>query len=106
MKFTHKPWIWAAVAGLMFNFFTIGLTLWSDRIGVESGDVAYKPMAYLLLAIVVWWVVAHAYRARGGILQAFYRIALPVAAALMLVCPIANATGFACRWSLAGWRLG
>ena len=39
---------WAAVAGLMFNFFTIGLTLWSDRIGVESGDVAYKPMAYLL----------------------------------------------------------
>ena len=84
---------WAAVAGLMFNFFTIGLTLWSDRIGVESGDVAYKPMAYLLLAIVVWWVVAHAYRARGGILQAFYRIALPVAAALMLVCPIANVTG-------------
>ena len=64
---------WAAVAGLMFNFFTIGLTLWSDRIGVESGDVAYS--------------------ARGGILQAFYRIALPVAAALMLVCPIANATG-------------
>ena len=29
----------------------------------------------------------------SGILQAFYRIALPVAAALMLVCPIANVTG-------------
>ena len=84
---------WAAVAGLMFNFFTIGLTLWSDRVGAGPVDVAYKPMAYVLLAVAVWWVVAHAYRATGGILQTFYRVALPAAAALMLACPLVNATG-------------
>ena len=84
---------WAAVAGLMFNFFTIGLTLWSERIGEGPADVAFKPMAYLLLAIVVWWIVAHANRATGGILQAFYRVGLPVAAALMLACPLVNASG-------------
>lgn len=84
---------WAAVVGLMFNFFTIGLTLWSERTGIGLVDVAFKPLAYLLLAVVVWWIVAHAYHARGGILQTFYRVGLPVAAALVLVCPLVNATG-------------
>lgn len=84
---------WAAVVGLMFNFFTIGLTFWSERVDVGQGDAVFRPIAYLLIAVVVWWVVAHAYRATGGVLQAFYRISLPVAAASMLACPLVNAAG-------------
>ncbi|WP_255466656.1 hypothetical protein [Eggerthella hominis] len=84
---------WAAVAGLMFNFFTIGLTLWTERVDAGPVNVAFKPVAYLLLTVVVWWVVAHASRATDGILQVFYRVALPVSAALLLACPLVNATG-------------
>lgn len=78
---------WAAVVGLMLNFFTIGLAFWPEAAGLGTTGLSPKPLAYAALAVVVWWVVARAHEPVGGILDAFYRASLPVAAAIMLACP-------------------
>ncbi|WP_417350501.1 hypothetical protein [Gordonibacter pamelaeae] len=78
---------WAAVVGLMFNFFVIGLTFWSLAAGLGSGIVP-KPLAYVLVAVVVWRVAVRVREPQGGMLEAFYRVALPVAATLMLASPL------------------
>ena len=77
---------WAAVLGLMFNFFTAGLTFWPEVAGL-SGGVSLKPVSYAVLVAVVWWVVGRARSAQGGILEVFYRASLPIAAAIMLASP-------------------
>lgn len=77
---------WAAVAGLMLNFFAIGLTFWQSN--AVSVDIAPKPLVYVVVAIVVWWVAFHARTAIDGLLGSFYRVALPLAAVLMLVPPL------------------
>lgn len=77
---------WAAVLGLMFVFFAAGITFWPEAAGLSSG-VSLKPVSYLVLLIVVWWVVGRARSAQGGILEAFYRASLPIAAAIMLAVP-------------------
>ena len=78
---------WAAVVGLMFNFFVIGLTFWPLAAGLGSGIVP-KPLAYVLVVAVVWRVAARVREPQGGMLEAFYRVALPVAATLMLASPL------------------
>lgn len=77
---------WAAVAGLMLNFFAIGLTFW--QINGASAGIVPKPLAYAVVAVVVWWVALHARTAIDGLLGAFYRVALPLAAVIMLVPPL------------------
>lgn len=79
---------WTAVAGLMLNFFAVGLTYEAT----PSGGFAPQPLAYAVLAVAVWWVVARSPKPVGGTLGVFYRLALPVAAALMLACPFVEAT--------------
>lgn len=73
---------WAAVAGLMLNFFAIGLTFWQSS--AVAVTLVPKPLVYAIVAVVVWWVALHARTAIDGFLGAFYRVALPVAALLML----------------------
>ncbi|WP_147272929.1 hypothetical protein [Gordonibacter sp. 28C] len=77
---------WAAVAGLMFNFFVIGLTFWPLASGLGAGIVP-KPLPYLLVAIVAWQVASRVRDPAGGMLETFYRVGLPVAAAVMLTAP-------------------
>ena len=78
---------WAAVVGLMFNFFVIGLTFWPLAAGPGSGIVP-KPLAYVLVVAAVWRVAARVHEPQGGMLEAFYRVALPIAATLMLASPL------------------
>lgn len=82
---------WAAVAGLLLNFFTIGLAFWPEAARVEAGGFSPKPLAYGVLVIVVWWVVSRAQKPVGGMLEAFYRTSLPVAATIMLASPFVGA---------------
>lgn len=78
---------WAAVAGLMFNFFTIGLTFWPEAAGLNTDGLSPKLLAYAVLAIVVWRVVSRAHEPVGGSLDVFYRASLPIAAVIMLASP-------------------
>lgn len=81
---------WAGVAGLMLNFFTIGLTFWPLAAGLAvglGGDIVFKPVPYLVVALAVWRIAVRAKQEMGGLLALFYRIALPVAAVVMLAAP-------------------
>lgn len=78
---------WAAVAGLMFNFFTIGLTFWPLAAGLDGGNVSLKPLSYLVIVVVVGLVVLRTREVQGGVLEVFYRTTLPIAAAIMLASP-------------------
>lgn len=78
---------WGAVAGIMINFFTAGLTFWPAAAGLSFDGVSLKPLSYAVLVAVVWLVVGRAQSAKGGIFVMFYRVSLPVAAAIMLVTP-------------------
>lgn len=86
---------WAAVLGLMFNFFTIGLTFFPEEAGLGSVGLSPKPVAYALLALTVWLVLSRAYRGHGGgIVEVFYRALLPIAAAIMLASPFVESVVF------------
>lgn len=78
---------WAAVIGLMINFFTAGLTFWPAAAGLSTNSVSLEPLSYAALVAVVWMVVSRAQSAKGGIFETFYRVSLPVAAAIMLIMP-------------------
>ena len=79
---------WAAVLGLMFNFFMVGATFWPYAGGLSVTSLSPKPLAYVLVVAVIWWVVSRARGVVGGIMESFYHIALPVSAVVLLARPL------------------
>ncbi|RDB56952.1 hypothetical protein C1879_08375 [Paraeggerthella hongkongensis] len=79
---------WAAVLGLMFNFFMIGATFWPYAGGLSATGISPKPLAYLLVFALVWWVVSRTREIVGGAMESFYRAALPCSALLLLAYPL------------------
>lgn len=85
---------WAPMVGLLFNFFTIGLTFWPQQAGFVQGAPSPKPLSYALVFLVVWWFVRRTRQAteqaRPHLLETFCRLALPIAAAIMLASPFVD----------------
>lgn len=79
---------WGGIAGIAFNFFTLGLTFWPADAGLASGGAsATKPVAYALVLLVSFVAASRARSASSSSLELFYRLALPVAAAIVLASP-------------------
>lgn len=79
---------WGGIAGIAFNFFTLGLTFWPADAGLASGEAsATKPVAYALVLLVSFAAASRARSAPSSSLELFYRLALPVAAAIVLASP-------------------
>ncbi len=75
----------AAVAGLLFNFFTLGLTFWPAAQGLSTSSASCKPLSYaLVLAALIVVVRRSAWRA----VVTFAHVALPIAAAIVLASPL------------------
>lgn len=79
--------VWMAITGLAFNFLTFGLTFVHS--GADSEPMlGIKPAVCLvLLAVIAVWVRS----SKSDLSQAWFcgacRVLLPIAAAIMLVCP-------------------
>jgi DNA-binding CsgD family transcriptional regulator len=79
---------WSAVFGLLFDIFTVGLTFWPAKAGLEgSSGFAFKPLAYLMILFAVVVMVRRLTSPSDVFLRLFYRSALPVGAAIMLASP-------------------
>jgi DNA-binding CsgD family transcriptional regulator len=78
---------WGAVFGMSFNLFTLGLTFWPSAAGLGSGGGGFKPLAYLFIFLVVFLVARKGLSGGSNTLDLFYRIALPIGAAVMLFSP-------------------
>ena len=72
----------------MFNFFMVGATFWPYAGGLAVTSLSPKPLAYVLVVAVIWWVVSRARGVVGGIMESFYHIALPVSAVVLLARPL------------------
>lgn len=76
------------IAGLGFNFFTLGLTFWPDWAGVQSGSPQpTKIIAYAFVLVSFALVYALSRKNFNAALELSYRIALPIAAAIVLASP-------------------
>lgn len=79
---------WGAIVGIMFNFFTIGLTFWPAAAGLEADGISPKPFAYAIIVIVICLVIRKASQmATDDLLGLFCKAALPIAAAIVLASP-------------------
>ncbi len=82
-----KP-LTAALIGLFFNFFTLGLTFFPDRAGVV-GSIPAKPLAYGVIFVIAWLVLRKS-TDPGRTVMSFSYFALPIAAAIVLVTPFVS----------------
>lgn len=86
---------WGAFVLLVFNLFTLGLTFLPTNAGVEhssvsQGGISQKTIAYLIIAIIAWFVMRRIGRNSSEtqhMLGMLYHLSLPIAAAIMLVTP-------------------
>lgn len=76
----------AAAIGLLFNFFTLGLTFWPAAAGLSSSSVSCKPISYVLVLVAVAVVVTRISSPRRAVVS-FSHTALPIAAAIVLASP-------------------
>lgn len=74
---------WIAVAGILVNFFLTGVMFWSAGIGFNLSMVTSRPLAYLVVFLVVWLLITRINASDNTILVRFYRITLPLAALVM-----------------------
>ena len=76
----------AAAVGLLFNFFTLGLTYWPVAAGLSTTSVNCKPLSYLLIVVVLALLARRApFEGRNAV--SFAHVALPIAAAIVLASP-------------------
>lgn len=76
----------AAAVGMLFNFFTLGLTYWPLSAGLSTDAVTCKPLSYLLVVVALVLVVCRI-PSGGPAVKAFSHVALPIAAAIVLASP-------------------
>ena len=76
----------AAGIGMLFNFFTLGLTFWPAAAGVSTSAIGLKPLSYAVIAVALVFVARHAAPGKSAA-AAFSTVALPIAAAIVLASP-------------------
>lgn len=76
----------AAVIGLLFNFFTLGLTFWPAAAGLSTSSVTCKPISYALVLAAMVVVALRVPSPRRAVIS-FSHMALPIAAAIVLASP-------------------
>ena len=79
----------AAVAGLLFNFFTLGLTFWPAAAGLSTSSASCKPLSYALVLVALIVVVRRSSSQRRAAVT-FAHVALPIAAAIVLASPFVD----------------
>jgi DNA-binding CsgD family transcriptional regulator/transcription termination factor NusB len=77
---------WSALVGLLFNFFTLGLTFRPYPAGLTEGPLMPKPIAYLIVAAIVYLAIRIA-RDPSKVLGMLCRVILPITAAITLASP-------------------
>ena len=83
----HPWWISFAGAGaLWFNFFTLGLTMYTDSAGVEANSVTNKMLPYAVVAVVIIGITYLLVRRKAGF-TLFLASILAVAGAIELASP-------------------
>ena len=81
-------YLWAGYFGTTFNFFTMGLTFWPMMAGLGSGGPSTTKLVSYCVIVVFFFLLCFILGAQSQRkLEFSYRIALPIAAAIVLATP-------------------